>query len=58
MYGLEFAYWQKTFKVLSSVDYKKDIKYSILFGLFWPIFVILEYRSVIKKFKITGIKFK
>jgi len=51
-YGLIFNFWQKAYPNTAKEDYYKDMVFSVVSGLFWPILLILLWRdSIIKNIR-------
>ena len=61
-YGIEFAFWQRSYPYVAKEDYCEDRIGAVVIGLFWPIVSFGDYyfnwTNFISKFKTTGIKFK
>ncbi len=57
MYGYSFAYWQGKYPTTAKIVYWLDMCYSIITGLFFPIFllvILIERKNIFR----YGLKFR
>jgi len=59
VYGIEFAYWQKTYPCIAKDEYYIDMGVSIFHGIFWWASILAQPMSIFKSenIKKNGFKF-